>query len=156
MILASLRPDDINLPLFLHVLGAMALVGALIAASAALLIAWRGGGPGGDAVVLRRLAFRTMLLGVIPAYIVMRIGAEWTASEENLGDSDAAWLGIGYITADAGLLLVIAATLLAYVGVRRERRGGGGQGLMNTAAVIGVILVLAYLVALWAMASKPL
>ena len=34
----------------------------------------------------------------------MRIGGQWIGSKENFvdGDNDPNWLGIGYITADAG------------------------------------------------------
>ena len=38
-VLAAIRPGDVNLALFVHVLGAMLLVGTLLAASSALLIA---------------------------------------------------------------------------------------------------------------------
>ena len=50
----------------------------------------------------RALAFRTLLIGAIPAYLVMRVGAEWIADKENLVDSDAAWISIGYGTRTAG------------------------------------------------------
>ena len=99
--LAIVRPDGWNLPLLVHVAGAMLLVGALVVALAVTAGALRRGD---DAAVLTRLAYRTLLIGVLPAYLTMRVGAEWIASEEAVGD-DAAWIGIGYGTSDAGLLL---------------------------------------------------
>jgi hypothetical protein len=101
--------------------------------------------------VLTRLGFRALVLGVLPADIVMRVGAEWVASQESLGDST--WLGIGYSTADGGLVLAIVATVLAW---RATRRGAGGPGGLGRATVVvaGVLLV-AYAVTLWAMAAKP-
>ena len=50
--LAVIRPDDWNLPLLLHVLGAMLLVGGLTTAVAAFWLGWRR-----DAKTLSRLGF---------------------------------------------------------------------------------------------------
>jgi hypothetical protein len=104
-----------------------------------------------DAAELTRLGFRVLLLGVLPADIVMRVGAEWVASRENLGDST--WIGIGYSTADGGLLLAIVATVLAWRATRRGADGPGGLG--RAAVVLAGVLLVAYAVTLWAMATKP-
>jgi hypothetical protein len=148
MMLAAIRPDDLNLPLFVHVAGAMLLVAALV-----VVVAVTGGalrrGDGAD--VLTRLAFRGLLVGVLPAYVVMRAGAEWIASEEQLGDPT--WIGIGYSTADGGLLLALIATVLAW---RAARRGADGPGGLGRAVVaLSAVLLVAYAVAIWAMTAKP-
>ena len=39
--LAAIRPDSVNLPLMLHVLGAMLLVGALAAVAFVTILGWR-------------------------------------------------------------------------------------------------------------------
>lgn len=39
--LAAIRPDSWNLPLLLHVFGAMVLVGGLVVAVAAQFLAWQ-------------------------------------------------------------------------------------------------------------------
>ncbi len=70
--LAAIRPDDVNLPLFLHVLGAMLLVGTLFAVAAATAIGWRRSS---DTAGLTSFSLRTLLIGVLPSYILMRIGA---------------------------------------------------------------------------------
>ena len=70
--LAIVRADSVNFPLFVHVAGAMLLVGTLAAAVAALVLARSDGGGS-----LQRLSFRTLLWGAIPTFIVMRAGAEW-------------------------------------------------------------------------------
>ena len=59
---AAIRPDDWNLALFLHVLGAMVMVGALVLALGYLVGAWRG--QSADSL---RLGYRVLLLGAIPA-----------------------------------------------------------------------------------------
>ena len=71
--LGAIRADAVNLPLFLHVLGAMLLVGALFAVALATVIGWRRPD---DAVGLTRFSLRTLLIGVLPSYILMRIGAQ--------------------------------------------------------------------------------
>jgi hypothetical protein len=141
--LAIVRPDAWNFPLFVHVLGAVALVGTLVVVLAVSAGAARGGD---GAAVLSRLSFRTLLIGVLPSYIVMRVGAEWIASEEAVGDPT--WVGIGYITSDAGLLLLLISIGLAW---RASRRGAGGRAVM----VLAAVLLLAFAVAVWAMTTKP-
>ena len=150
-----MRPDDVNVPLTLHVLGAGLLVGTLIAVATAILIGWRTTADG-DAVGLTRFGLRTLLLGVFPAYLLMRIGAQWTEAAEDLPEEleDATWLGIGYITADIGALLILISMILSGIGLRKLR-GGGGLGLGRAVGVIALILVAAYVVAVWAMAGKP-
>jgi hypothetical protein len=151
--LASIRPGEWELPLFVHVLGALALTGALVVTAAFLFPAWRRSSS--DAL---RLALRALTLGVIPAYVVMRVGAEWIADKEGYADMDdpPGWVVTGYITADAGLLLVIVTSLVAWFAYRRSRREDGAPtGAVRTAAVlIGLLLVLND-VALFAMTTKP-
>jgi hypothetical protein len=142
--MAVIRADSVNFPLLLHVGGAMVMVGALAAVVVVLAVAKRGD-PGA-----LRLAFRTLLIGAIPAYIVMRVGAEWAASEANV-DEDATWVGIGYMVADGGLLLLIIATVLAGLAGRRENAGG----FVRAANVLTLIVIASYAVALWAMTAKP-
>jgi hypothetical protein len=146
--LATIRPADWNLPLLVHVAGAMLLVAALVVVATVIVAALRRPA---DAVVLTRLGFRALLLGALPADIVMRVGAEWLASTENLGDST--WLGIGYSTADGGLVLAIAATVLAWRATRRGADGPGGLG--RATVVLAGVLLVAYAVTLWAMGTKP-
>ena len=153
-VLAAIRPDSVNLPLFLHVLGAMLLVGTLAAVATAIVIGWRSSD---RALGLTRFALRAVPYAVLPAYVLMRIGAQWTEAEENFPDDfDPAWLGIGYITADIGALLVLISIILAAIGLRRS--GEGGAGGVRFARIVGVIctlLLAAYVVAVWAMTAKP-
>ncbi|MBA3366306.1 MAG: hypothetical protein H0U03_11070 [Actinobacteria bacterium] len=159
MPLAVVRPDDWNFPLLLHVLGAMVLVGAIVTVVALLVLAWRGDAP--DTARLTRLAFRTLLLVALPAWAVMRITGQWTASEEGFGDEgaeDPDWLGIGFIVGDLTLPLLIIAVVLAGLAARRSARtegGGGSPTLARIALVLSAVLLVAYLVAVWAMTTKP-
>jgi hypothetical protein len=151
-VVAAIRPSEWELPLFVHVLGSMVLVGALVLAVTYLVPAWRTGSV--DSVWL---GFRTLLIAALPAFLVMRLSAQWIASEEDVVDSDAAWIGIGYMTSDMGLLVLLAATIVGGVGVRRARRAGatetGRSGRVLT--VLVALMLVAYLVAIWAMTTKP-
>jgi hypothetical protein len=140
-VLAAIRPDDWNLALFVHILGAMALVGSLglVATSIAA-----------DNV---RLGFRTLWIAVIPSWIVMRVGAQWIASKEGVDDIDPtpSWVDIGYSTSEGSFLLLIIATVCAGIAARRARGGG-----LRTATLVLVGISLAvYVFAIWAMATKP-
>ena len=136
--LAAIRPDEWNLPLLLHVAGAMVLVGALITAVAAL-VASRTSRP----APMKRVAFRTLLLAALPGYILMRGAAEWIFSEENL-DDEAAWIGIGYIVSDLGLLLLIIATVLAGISSRRAHAETSDSGRLGRVSV-GLMLSLIHI-----------
>ena len=151
MSFAAVHPDSWNFPLLLHVLGATVLVGVLAASAVLLVVSLRAD----DQVAAVRFAFRTILIGAIPAYLVMRVGAEWIADKENLTDSEAAWIGIGYSTADGGLVLIIITTVLAGLAARRARRGGQPTALIRWSYGLTLLLIAAYAVALWAMATKP-
>ena len=116
-----IRPDSWDFPLLLHVLGAMLLVGALVLAASALVLAWRDG-----SASLVRLGYRSLLIGALPAWIVMRGAAEWIADKEGLtGDEVPSWVDIGYSIADPGLLLLLISTVLAGLAVRRAGRAEG-------------------------------
>ena len=150
---AAIRPDSWNFPLLLHVLGAMLLVGGLTAAVLAFWLGWRR-----DARTLSRLGFWALLAVAFPAWWLMRIDAQWIASKEGFdgGENEPAWLGIGYLTAEGGGLLLLIAIILTGIGVRRARRSGNGTSvLVRIGAVLSTIVLAAYVLAVWAMTAKP-
>jgi hypothetical protein len=151
-VLAAIRPDDWNFPLLLHVFGAMILVGGLVAAVTALLLGWRR-----DTLWYSRLGFWVLLAVVFPAWWVMRIGAEWIYSKENFEEgNEPDWVGIGYLTAEPGLLLILIAIIVTGIGVRRLRGGEGAtSGLTRIGGVLATLLLVAYTIAVWAMTTKP-
>jgi hypothetical protein len=150
-VLAAVRPDDVNLALLVHVIGAMALVGAVVTSSVGALVGWRD-----DTGVLSRLAYKTLLLVGLPGWFVMRVGAQWVYTQENLDDlpEDPGWIGLGFVTADLGGLLLLVALILGGIGLRQSR-GGGGGGLLKASGVIATVLVAVYVLAVWAMGAKP-
>ena len=87
----------------------------------------------------------------------MRGAAEWIASKWGFGgDNDPTWVGIGYITSDLGLLLIIITTVLSGLAARRIRLNPDGQSLMTRISMaLTFILIAAYVVAVWAMTTKP-
>jgi uncharacterized membrane protein len=154
--LAAIRPTGWDFPLFLHVLGAMILVGGLVVAVGMQLFAWRRRDPA-DAAAFSRGAFWALLTVALPGWVLMRIGGEWIRSKEGwTGDNDPSWLGFGYLAADVGVLLLLVTVLLAGLGVRQLRRSGGGTSILaRVATPLATILLILYLVAVWAMTTKP-
>jgi hypothetical protein len=146
------RPDGWNFPLLLHVGGAMALVASVTVAAIALIQGWRTDDP--SAASLKRFGAKTLLYAAIPSYFVMRIAAEWIASREHLENSNAAWLGDGFLVADGGGILLLIATIVANIAVRRAPDTGLGK-LAKVSASISLILVALYVFAVWAMTTKP-
>ena len=153
-VLAAIRPEDWNFALLLHVLGAMLLVGGLLAAVTSLSLGWRD-----DSVTLPRLGFRSLLFVAFPAWWLMRIAGQWIASKEGFDGSaeEPAWLGIGYITAEAGGLLILISLILTGLGVRRMRSAEPPRAsvMVRIGTVLVTIVLAAYLVAVWAMTVKP-
>ena len=147
--LGLIRPDSWNVPLFVHVFGAMILVGGLLTGATALALARQR-------TSLLRLGYWSLLAVAMPGYLLMRVGAEWLYAKEKLDElpDDPAWVGIGYITADAGALLLLVSLIVGGIGVRRLR-SGGGSGLLKASMVISILLLAAYVVTIWAMAAKP-
>src|SRR5829696_5527787 len=131
----------------------MVLLGGLVTAATAAVAGW-----GSDSASLRRFSVRTLLFVALPAWFVMRIGAEWVYVEEGWDkvdeDQEPTWLGLGYITADLGGVLLLIALILGWIGLRKARQGGGG-GLLRASGVIAAVLVALYIVAVWAMGGKP-
>jgi hypothetical protein len=148
-LIAAIRPDSFNFPLFLHVTGAAVLVGAVTAAVGTLVLTPGGGG---DPEGLRRFAFRVLLIVGLPAYIVMRIGAQWIYSKEHLDklEDDPAWVGIGFLTADLGALVLLAALICSGLAMKRS-----STGLGKAAGILCAILLVGWIVAIWAMGAKP-
>jgi hypothetical protein len=139
------RPDSWNLPLFLHVLSAMVLFGAVVLAA----VSAGGSSEGG-----MRLAYRTLLVGALPAWLAMRLSAQWIGSETGVLDEGVeapAWVDIGFISSEGSFLFLIAATVCARIASRRDHAGG----LRTATTVLVGITIVAYVVALWAMSTKP-
>jgi hypothetical protein len=138
--LALVRPGSWNFPLFLHVLGAAVLVGAV---AATVLIAI-------GAPTLRRLLVRTIGFLVLPAWLLMRLAGQWIDSKEDVGGSPT-WLGVGFLVGDAGLVLLVVTALIAWWGLRRPER----RWPVRAVATISSVYLIALFVAMWAMTTKP-
>jgi hypothetical protein len=147
--LAAIRPDGESLPLFVHVLGAMILVGGLLTGASALAYA-----RGNESFL--RLGYYTLLAVALPGLVVMRLGAEWIYRESAWDDvpDEPAWIMIGGIAADLGGALFVVSLIVGGVGLYRLK-SGGGSGLLNATMVVSLLLLVAYVVAVWAMSAKP-
>ncbi len=129
--IAAVRPHAWDFPLFLHVLGAMVLVGAVATAALLAFAAWRRPG----VPVYGRAAFWSLLAVGVPAYVAMRIGAQWTYSKEGFsGDNDPTWIGIGFAAADIGLLLLLLTTASPSGGSDAANRSSAGSSPVSRAS----------------------
>jgi hypothetical protein len=146
-----------DLALFLHVLGAMILVGGLVTAVSAYVLGWVRQTPVA-AAAFSRIGFRALLLAALPGWILMRVGAEWIYSEQGWDEVDPSpdWLDIGVTIADLGGPILLVALVLAGLGARRVRKSGeGASTLVRIATLLSLFLLAAYVVAVWAMSAKP-
>ena len=80
----------------------------------------------------------------------MRFAGQWIDSREDI-PNDPAWLGVGFIVGDAGLLLLVITALIAWWGLRRPERAGLSGPLRS----ISGLYLIALFVAMWAMTTKP-
>jgi len=128
-------------PLFLHVLGAMTLVGALLTVMLVSWVAWRRP----DIAVLRRTAWTTLIAVALPAYIVMRLAGQWIYSKEGFsGNDDPTWLGVGFGVADAGLLLLLITIGAAFWWLR-SGKPVAGRIVAGLSSVYLLLLAIAWL-----------
>ena len=149
-VIAALRTESV--PLFLHILAAMVLVGGLVLAGVVLAGVWREG-----AADRTRFAYRVLLRVVLPAWLVTRVLAQVVADKDVYeADEESTWMTIGFISTEPGLLLLIGATVAAGLGSRRALREGGPVGTSRRVAGVLVWLSVAmYVVTIWAMTTKP-
>ena len=141
--LALIRPDSWNFPLFLHIFGATVVFGTVATVAIA---GFASRSHAGYEQLLARVAQRTFLLGIVPAYVLMRVGAQWIDSKEFPNGDEPGWVGVGFIVSDGGaILLLIVGILLA---VRRQR-------VLLAVPVLTAIYVVALGVAWVAMSGKP-
>jgi hypothetical protein len=152
-VFAAIRPDDQSFALLLHLVGATVVFGALLASATSLLLAR------GDARLLRLGYFSLLLVG-LPGLILLRIAGQWLYQLQSWDKLPAqfgepTWLNIGFVVADWGGILFVLALVLGGVGVYRVRSGKGGTVLLRATMIISLILIVAYVVAVWAMTGKP-
>lgn len=144
--LALIRPDSWNLPLFLHVLGAIIVFGASATLAIAGFATRRHEAQ--DRMLSRTIA-RVFVLGALPSWILMRVAAEWIRSKEfPSGADEPGWVGVGYIVTDGTAVLLIITGILVAISVRRGR-------MMLAVPILATVCVLAYAVAWFAMSGKP-
>jgi hypothetical protein len=151
--LAALRPDEQSFALLLHLVGATIVFGALLASATSILLAR------GDTRVLRLGYFSLLLVG-LPGLILMRAAGQWLYDLQKWDElpdqfDQPAWLGIGFVVADWGGLLFLISLALGGIGIYRLRQDKNATGLLNATMLISLVLIVGYVVAVWAMTGKP-
>jgi hypothetical protein len=151
--LAAIRPDIQSFALLLHLVGATVVFGALLASATSIVLAR------GDTRLLRLGYFSLLLVG-LPGLILLRLAGQWLYQLQKWNDLPSqfarpTWLDIGFIVADWGGILVLLALVLGGIGVHRLRNDRGGTLLLRATMVISLVLIVGYVVAVWAMTGKP-
>jgi hypothetical protein len=153
---ASICGPGCGFPLFLHILGATVLVGAMATVAIVTWVSLRR--PVEQAQLLRRMVFMTMLAVAWPGWLAMRIAGQWVLSLDlysGIEDADPGWLGVGFIVGDLGVLVLLISTILAWFAYRRT---GPERPKPITAPIFAGLttLYLAALAVAWfAMSAKP-
>ncbi|MFN2469235.1 MAG: hypothetical protein ABR521_14030 [Gaiellaceae bacterium] len=153
--LAILRPDSWNWLLTFHLLAAAVLVTASMIVTLASLLAMRSA-EAGRVTVLRGLAFRTNLIGVLPGYIATIVLGHALAEKEYGEGEEPDWLGpsIG-ITELGGVLGGIVLSVLLWFVVRKARKGELRGALAAITSYIAPLILVSLLVVLFLMTAKP-
>lgn len=149
-------PSSWNIPLLLHVTGAMILVGGMLAAAAALVSAR------GDERRLR-LGYYSLLFVALPGMLLTKMGATaiWSKYSGHSfirsafpGADDPTWIKIGGTALDMGGGALVAALILGWFGLKKldTKRG---QRMMTLVMLISIGLLAAYVLAIWAMGARP-
>jgi hypothetical protein len=166
------RASDFNIdfPLLVHITGAMILVGGMLGAAAALVLAR------GDERKLR-LGYYSLLFVAFPGLILTKIGATAIWHKESTHSlfgaafphsNDPRWVEIGGTALDGGGALLVLALILGWFGIRRMDGAESdiltkiplvkkmtGETLLKLTMIISVALLVAYVLAIWAMSTKP-
>jgi hypothetical protein len=168
--IVAFRPDSWNLPLLIHITGAMILVGGVLGAVSALAL---GGGDVGKV----KLGYYSLLFVAFPGLVLTKIGATAIWSKESSHSligagfphtDDPRWIMVGGTALDGGAGLLVLALVLGWFGVRRMAGGEGdfltkvpvvknmsGETLLKATTIISVVLLVGYTLAIWAMSTKP-
>jgi len=151
--IAAIRPGIQDFALLLHLVGATVVFGALLTSATSLVLAR------GDTRLLRLGYFSLLLVG-LPGLILLRLAGQWLYQLQKWNDLPSqfarpTWLDIGFIVADWGGILFLVALVLGGVGIRRLRNDRGGTLLLQATTVISLVLIVGYVVAVWAMTGKP-
>ena len=144
--IAAVRPTGWDLPLFLHVLGATALFGAVSTVALLAMVGVRRP----ERVRLARGSFGTLLTVALPAWALMLGAGTWVNSKEDL-PTKTHWVQVPVGIAGSGLLLLLLATGVAFAWTRRPYGSWQPQALGALSAVFTVALAIAW----WIMTAKP-
>lgn len=143
--LATVRPDDWNLVLVFHLLGALALMGGLLIV--ALVSPKASGSPSLQRFVLLVIAVLTW-----PGLILATLLGHTLESDEG---TKGTWLDVAAPLSEiAGVVGLVALTVLAWLGLRKAREGTDWRPA-RLIPVVAVILFAVYVGVLFLMTAKP-
>lgn len=137
-----MRPD---LQLFVHILSATALFGALLAVAALSWLAQRQS----ERALYAHASFWTLLVVALPSWALMFGFGSWTESKEGL-PKGLRWVEIPSGIAGGGVVILLMATLIAYLWTRRP----ASVWQPITVSMLSTAYLAALAVAWWMMTAK--
>jgi hypothetical protein len=137
------RPEAL---LFLHILGAISLFGAVTATAILGVAGARGPGRGTN---LARASLMATIAVSVPAWALTVVFGSWTKSREGIPGSTE-WLRIGNGIATAGVLVLLAVAAFSYAWTRRP----ADPRLAGAVALVSLAYLAALGVAWWVMTAK--
>lgn len=150
---ALIRPTDWNWILLFHLLSAFALVGGVLLVSLTSLAAARSGRPE-QVPLLRTVAFRTNLLLVVPAFVLVQVFGTMLADREFPGD-DPGWLGVSFAVTTIATLVALALAAVQLWVLRRQRAGRPAGRPAQVATWVPPLVLAALVAVVVLMAGKP-
>jgi hypothetical protein len=148
MMTASLCGPTCGGQFFVHVIGALALFGSVLAVTilsyAVLRIAPE------MAQLLRRVVFWTTLVFTVPAWIVMYGGGYWLLGHEGLDNDTPGWADGGIQMAHVAALFTLLLLVFGWLSTRQRRRR-----IDWVVAALATIYLVVLAVAWFFMSYKP-
>ena len=149
-VLAAVRPDSWNFPLFVHVLGAMILVGGTLTAASARASP-------AETSARFALGYWSLLAVVASRLHPDADRSQWIYSKEGLDDAPIED-SLDQASGSPSPTPALCCSSSRWSSVASASAGSvaaSGTGLLKATMVISIVLLAAYVVAIWAMSAKP-
>ena len=152
--IAAIRPTEWNWILLGHLSAAFILVAGLIVVVLVSSTAQRKA-QSDHVPLLRAIAFRTNLVLVVPAFILVHVFGALLADREYPGDAAPSWLDSSFGITTIATIVALALLALQFWVLRRVRAGHLGGWQAGLATYLAPVVLAAMVVVLVLMAGKP-
>jgi hypothetical protein len=152
--IAAIRPTDWNWILLGHLAAALVLVAGLIVVVLVSFAAHRKA-QSDHVPLLRAIAFRSTLVLVIPAFVLVHVFGAMLADREYPGDAAPGWLDSAFAITTIATIAALVLLALQFWVLRRVRAGHLGGWQAGLATYLAPVVLAAMVVVLVLLAGKP-